>query len=65
MKRPEAGDIVEMPVMESDVAIEVRRLPADQPRLADGVWTIEDQYGDHHLVEYDGDTLVTVNPDFL
>lgn len=60
MSRPYPGDRIEMPCMGDDVNIRVRRVPDDQPHAGDGTYSIEDQYGEIHQVEQDGDTWTTV-----
>ncbi len=51
--RPYAGDEVAM--VGVDAVIEIASVPDDQPRADEGVFAIEDQYGETHLVEREGD----------
>ena len=63
--RPEIGDIVEMSSMGADVRIEICDIPDDQPRAAEGVWNVVDQYQETHRVELDGETWVTINENMV
>lgn len=60
MNKPQPGDRIEMPSMGDDVNIEVHMVPDEQPRCAEGIFTIVDQYHDRHEVELDGDVWTTV-----
>lgn len=59
---PTIGDKVGMPY-DDEVDIEIADICLRQPNLKQNVWTIVDQYGEHHLVEDEGDRWDTVNPD--
>ena len=62
MENPFSGDELVMPSMGDDVRIEIRTVPDDQPLAEEGVFTIVDQYGDHHQVESDAGRWVTIVP---
>ncbi|MFZ3481649.1 hypothetical protein [Sphingomonas sp. 3-13AW] len=61
MQRPEEGDLIEMRFMGADVEIRVQKVCDDQPRANEGIFSIEDQYGERHEVEFDGSWATTVH----
>lgn len=62
---PAVSDVIDMPVMGADVHIEVSEILDTQPLLAAGIVAIIDQYNEIHLVEMDGGSWITTNPDLL
>jgi hypothetical protein len=60
--KPKLGDDIEMSVMDDDLGRKVQFVGETQPYAEPGVFNVLDQFGEHHLVEYDGLVWATVNP---
>lgn len=60
--KPKIGDEIEMSVMDDGLDRKVRFVGDTQPYSDEGVFDVMDQFGEHHLVEYDGHTWSTVSP---
>lgn len=60
-EHPTVGDRVAM-MWDEDTVIEIAEIPLRQPNLRAGVWTIIDQYGEHHHIEDETNHWETVNP---
>lgn len=60
--KPKLGDEIEMSVMDDDLGRKVQFVGETQPYADQGVFDVLDQFGEHHLVEYDGLAWATVSP---
>lgn len=60
--KPKLGDEIEMSVMDCDLCRRVHFVGETQPYADQGVFDVIDQFGEHHLVEYDGLMWATVSP---
>lgn len=57
---PEFGDEVEMKGV--DTVIEIAEVPDDQPEAGEGIYSIVDQYGETHRVEWEDGRWMVVIP---